>query len=175
MRTIIAVLLCFIIVLAAAAQKEIHPKLAQLSGDEQYIHVTGIWFPDVRTKETELVAAVVDYTCYRHGGRDLVGTDSFCLEVTATPIAASINVDTTFYKVITWSKTTIQATTDDDAPEQIPCRITDVTFNLGLKSVTSVDRKKPIANRIDICKGLPDHVSYALYDKIEVAVYGKPK
>ena len=71
-------------------------------------HADGIWIPDVRTKETKLVPAIVDYSCYRHGGIDLAGTDAFRLEVTATPVVGTIHIDTDFLKVVTWSKTLIQ-------------------------------------------------------------------
>src|SRR2546423_1273373 len=68
----------------ATAEGQTHPQLAKLTsvGDD-YVHADGVWVPDVRTKETKLVPAVVDYSCYRHGGADLAGTDAFCLEVTA--------------------------------------------------------------------------------------------
>ena len=166
--------LCFLILTRAEGQA--HPKLAEISsvaGD--YVHADGIWIPDVRTKETKLVPAIVDYSCYRHGGVDLAGTDAFCLEVTATPTVGTIHIDTDFLKVVTWSKTLIQTTTDNGDPDHLPCAISDVTFNLGLKTVTAVDRKKPIADKIKLCEGMLDHVSYALYDKIEVNLYGEPK
>jgi hypothetical protein len=47
--------------------------------------------------------------------------------------------------------------------------------NLGLKTVTAMDRKKPVANKFELCKGMLDHVSYALYDKVEYSLFGEPK
>jgi hypothetical protein len=166
--------LWFLLLTGAAGQA--HPKLAELSiTADEYVHVSGIWIPDVRTKETKLVPAVMDYSCYRHGGAALIGTDAFCLEVTATPTGGTIHIDTNFLKVITWTKTLIQATTDNGDPDHLPCAISETTFNLGLKSVTAVDRKKPVANHIQLCHDMLDHVSYALYDKVELMVYGEPK
>lgn len=164
---------CFLILTKAGAQT--YPRLAELTSVGEYVHVTGVWVPDVRTKETKLVPAVVDYSCYRHGGSKIAGTDAFCLEVTATPTTGTIHIDTNFLKVIAWTKTVIATTTDDGDPDHLPCTISDVTFNLGLKSVTAVDRKKPVANRIGLCKSMLDHVSYALYDKVEYALFGDPK
>jgi hypothetical protein len=165
--------LCILIL--ARAEGQTHPKLAELTSLGDYVHVDGVWVPDVRTKETKLVPAVVDYNCYRHGGAELAGTDAFCLEVTATPVAGTIHIDTNFLKVIVWNKTLLQASSDGGDPDHLPCAISEVTFNLGLKSVTAVDRKKSVANRIDLCKSLLDHVSYALYDKVEHSLYGEPK
>src|SRR5580692_9897013 len=127
--------LCFLILTGAEGQK--HPRLAELSSFGDFVHVSGVWIPDVRTKETKLVPAVMDYSCYRHGGKELAETDAFCLEVTATPVAGTIHIDTNFLKVIAWTKTVIQTTTDNGDPDHIPCATSDVTFNLGLKSVTS--------------------------------------
>jgi hypothetical protein len=165
----------FLLLMLARGQGQAHPKLAESTSDENYLHADGIWIPDVRTKETKLVPAVVDYSCYRHGGTELTGTDAFCLEVTATPVVGTIHIDTSFLKVIAWNKTLIQATSDNGDPDRLPCAISEVTFNLGLKSVTAVDRKKPVANRIKMCQDMLDHVSYALYDKIEYSMYGEPK
>lgn len=66
-------------------------------------------------------------------------------------------------------------TTDNSDPDHLLWAISEVTFNFGLKSVTAVDTKKPVANRIDLCRGMLDHVSYALYDKVEYALFGEPK
>jgi hypothetical protein len=171
---------CYVCVLClvslATAQGQTHPQLAKLTnvGDD-YVHADGVWVPDVRTKETKLVPAVLDYSCYRSGGTELAGTDAFCLEITATPISGTIHIDTNFLKVIAWTKTIIQTTTDNGDPDHLPCVISEVTFNLGLKTVTAVDRKKAVADKTDFCKVLLDHVSYALYDKVEYALYGEPK
>lgn len=174
MKFMLYVCALFLLTLARA-EGQAHPKLAELTGNENYLHADGVWIPDVRTKETKLLPAIVDYSCYRHGGAELAGTDAFCLEVTATPVVGTIHIDTSFLKVIAWSKTLIQATSDNGDPDHLPCAINEVTFNLGLKSVTAVDRKKPVANRIKMCQDMLDHVSYALYDKVEYSIYGEPK
>jgi hypothetical protein len=165
--------LCFLVL--TRVQGQTHPRLAELTSVGDYVHVSGVWIPDVRTKESKLVPAVMDYSCYRHGGTEFAGSDAFCLEVTATPVTGTIHIDTNFLKVIAWTKTVIETTTDNGDPDHLPCAISEVTFNLGLKSVTAVDRKKPVANRIDLCKGMLDHVSYALYDKVEYSLFGEPK
>ena len=69
-------------------------------------------------------------SCYRHGGAELVGTHASCLEVTATPVVGTINIDTNFLKVIGWSKNLIQATSDNGDPDHLPCAISEVTFNI---------------------------------------------
>ena len=168
------IVLCILTLIRADAQT--HPQLAILNDSVSgYVHVDGVWVPDVRTKETKLVPAVVDYSCYEHGGTELAGTDAFCLEVTATPVVGTIHIDTNFLKVVVWNKTLIQATSDTGDPDHLPCVISEVTFNLGLKTVTAVDRKKAVANRIELCKGALDHVSYALYNKVEYSLFGEPK
>jgi hypothetical protein len=165
--------LCFL--LCARGEGETHPKLAKLFDAGDSVHVTGIWMPDVRTKEGESAPAVMDYRCYRYGGTELVGTKAFCLEVRATRFAGTIHIDTDFLRVITWTKTVIETTTDDGDPNHLPCVISQVTFNLGLKTVTDLDSKKLAASRFDLCKGLLDHVSYTLYDKIDDSFFGKNK
>jgi len=168
--------LCLLCLLSfVTAQAQTHPSLAHLTDVGDYVHDDGVWIPDVRTKETKLVPAVVDYSCYRHGGAELAGTDAFCLEITATPMYGTIHIDSNFLKIISWTKTVIQTTTDTGDPDHLPCAISEVTFNLGLKTVTAVNRKKPVADRIELCKGILDHVSYALYDKVETSLFGEPK
>ena len=100
--------MCFLILTGAEGQT--HPRLAELTSVGDYVHVTGVWIRDVRKKETKLVPAVMDYSCYRHGGTELAGIDGFCLEVTATPITGTIHIDTNFLKVIAWTKTVKQLT-----------------------------------------------------------------
>src|SRR5690242_18320041 len=116
--------------LVVFAEGEVHPSLATLTTLGDYVHVDGVWVPDVRTKENKLMPAVVDYSCYRQGARELVGTDAFCVEVTATPAGRTIHIDTNFLKVIAWTKTVIQATSDNGDPDHLPCVINEVTFNL---------------------------------------------
>jgi hypothetical protein len=122
--------LCFLILEGRGAET------ATTRGTEQCWRLCPCgWRVDSRRSHegNKLVPAVVDYGCYRHGGRELAGADAFCLEVTATPVGGTIHIDTNFLKVIAWSKTLIQATSDSGDPDHLLCAISEVTFNPGAK------------------------------------------
>ncbi|PWT79031.1 MAG: hypothetical protein C5B59_00535 [Bacteroidetes bacterium] len=150
------------------------PKMAEVSVDSPseptFVQVDGVWEPDNPTKENALVFAVVHIECYRHGGRELVGTDSFCLVASASPIVGTLSVDTIWLKVIEWTNRLI-VTSDDHAI----CNISQNTFDLQSKTVTGLDIKKPNAKGfMDACKLLPDRQTYYLRDKIDYEFNHQP-
>src|SRR5690242_19568272 len=65
-------------------QEQSHkPKLAELIVSPGSVYATGVWRPDNLTKKNEPVEAAVEITCFAEGGKPLVGTEAFCLQVTA--------------------------------------------------------------------------------------------
>ena len=155
----IFVLMCQLI----PAQTASKPKLAQAFVHDQYVKVDGVWEPDNPTEKNRLVFSVIHIECYRTGGRDIVGTDSFCVTAEATPIMGTISVDTGWLKVVEWSKTEIIMV--DDSPE---CIISQTTIDLTSKTAIGLDIKKPNAKGLfDSCKILPDRQTYYLRDKVD--------
>ena len=155
-------------------EKKQAPRLAEAYIDNAesptYVKVDGIWEPDNPTKQNELVPTVVQITCYRHGGKEFVGSDPFCLAATATPIAGTISVDTNWFKVVEWSQVEILLV--DDSPE---CIISQTTFDLTSKTVTGLDIRKPNAKGLqNSCRLLPDRQTYYLRDKVDYELNHHP-
>ena len=65
-----------------APQQPEKPQLAELNSGadprDPVVSVRGVWRPDNLTKENEPVEADTELTCFRHGGKDIVGTEAFC-------------------------------------------------------------------------------------------------
>ena len=163
-----------LVIAASACGQTAKPKLAELYIDDtrspSYVKVDGVWEPDNPTKQNELVFGVVSVQCYRHGGREFVGSDPFCLVATATPVAGTISVDANWLKVIEWNDKEI--ITVDDSPI---CIISQNTFDLTAKTLVGMDIKKPKAKGfLDACKVIPDRQTYYLRDKVDYSLNHEP-
>jgi hypothetical protein len=163
-----------VVLAASACAQTAKPKLAELYTDDVrnpiYLKVDGVWEPDHSTKQNELVFAVVSIQCYRHGGKDSVGSDPFCVVATAMPIAGTLSVDANFLKVIEWNAKEI-ITLDDSAD----CVTSQNTFDLTSKTVVGMDIRKPNAKGfLDSCKLLPDRQTYYLREKVDYSLYHVP-
>jgi hypothetical protein len=155
---------------ASAYTQTAKPKLAQLYADKErnptYVKVDGVWEPDNPTKQNALAFAVVSIQCYKHGGIALVGSESFCVVATASPIGGTISVDADFVKVIEWNAQEI--ITLDDSPI---CLKSQNTLDLTSKTVAGLDIRKPNAKGfLDSCKMLPDRQTYYLRDKVDYSL-----
>jgi hypothetical protein len=146
---------------SAGAQK---PKLAQLILDEggDWVSVSGVWRPDNPTKKNEPVEAVVELSCFHHGGKVVVGTDAFCLQATAMSPDGLLDVSTNWLKVIEWSPAQIIAT------DSTICLTSQTLFDLKRKTVIALDVRKPEAQGLGgACNLLPDRQTYYLQDKVD--------
>jgi len=145
---------------------EERPKLAQLIMAGGAVSAKGIWRPDNPTKKNELMEAVTEVTCFPHGGRELVGTEAFCLQVTAQVIDKAdemLDVNTQWLKVIEWNETQIIAT--DDSPI---CLTSQTIFDLKRKTVIALDIRKPEAQGFrGACNSIPDRQTYYLQDPVD--------
>jgi hypothetical protein len=147
----------------ASAQKQT-PKMAVLTlgTDSSWVSVSGVWRPDNPTKENEVVEAVTELSCYRHGGKDLVGTEAFCLQATALSPNGLLDVSTDWLKVVEWSTTQIIAASDLSI-----CLTQKTIFDLKRKTVIALDVRKPEAQGLaGTCNLLPDRQTYYLQDKV---------
>jgi hypothetical protein len=148
---------------AQAAPAQDKPKLAQVFvySDPDEVSVEGVWRPDNLTKHNDVVEAVTSFKCFRHGGKDLVGTEAWCLQASAWAPSGMLDVSTDWLKVIEWSDTQI-ITTDDSSI----CLTSQTIFDLKRKTVIALDIRKPEAKGLfDTCKILPDRQTYFLQDK----------
>jgi hypothetical protein len=89
------------------------PKLATLQINTQSVWGDGVWRPDNPTKKNELIEAVTHYTCSRTGGRQLTGTDAWCLEATANNASGMLDVGIEWFKVVEWDDKQIIAVNDN--------------------------------------------------------------
>jgi hypothetical protein len=88
----------------APKQAPTKPKLAELNTSAaDSVFVTGVWRPDNPTKKNELVEGVTELTCFRHGGEELVRTEAFCLQATATLVDGMLIPSTEWLKVLQWN------------------------------------------------------------------------
>jgi hypothetical protein len=155
-------LVCALVVLTlASAWAQKTPKLAKLALDKDggWVIVSGVWRPDNPTKKNELADAVAELSCFRHGGKDIVGTEAFCLQAMAMSpdIDGLLGVSTTWLKVVEWNATQIIATDDSNT-----CLTSQVIFDLKRKTVISLNVRKPEAG--GGCN-FPDRQTYSLQDK----------
>jgi hypothetical protein len=153
------------VVALAAARAQQEPKLAELilSKDGGWVSVSGVWRPDNPTKKNELVEAVTELSCYRQGGKDLVGTAAFCLQATATAPHGLLDVSTDWLRVVEWNATQIIATDDSSV-----CLTSQTIFDLKRKTVIALDIRKPEARGFaGACNLLPDRQTYYFQDKVD--------
>ena len=162
MRKYVA-LLFGLIVLSSRAPAEKKPKLAVAEVSANLVSVTGVWRPDNPTKQNKLIEAAYKLTCFRHGGKALVGTEAWCLDATASVPMGMLDLSTTWLKVIEWSSTQLIAT--DDSPD---CITTQTIVDLQSGTVSGLDIRKPKATGLNnICKSLPDRQTYYLQDRTD--------
>jgi hypothetical protein len=163
MKTLAVILSMLTFASASWAQKT--PRLAELTLDKDggWVSVSGVWRPDNPTKKNELVEAVTELSCYRHGGKELVGTEAFCLQAMAISPNGLLDVSTDWLKVIEWDATQIIATDDSSI-----CLTAQTIFDLKRKTVIALDIRKPEAQGLKgACNLLPERQTYYFQDKVD--------
>ena len=164
MKMLLATVTLAALVLSSAGAQQ-KPKLAQmiLDKDGAWVSVSGVWRPDNPTKKNELVEAVTELDCYRHGGRELVGTEAFCLQAMAMSPDGLLDVSTEWLKVVQWDSNQIIATDDSSI-----CLTSQTIFDLKRKTVIALDIRKPEAQGLQgACNLLPDRQTYYFQDKAD--------
>ena len=104
------------------------------------VFADGVWRPDNPTGKNEITEAVIKLEWWRQGGKDLVGTEAFCLEAAASMPSTILSVGVQWLKVVEWNSTQIIAT-DDSAD----CLTAQIIVDLKRKTVTALDIRKPEA------------------------------
>lgn len=155
-----------LIIASLWAPAEEKPKLALAEVSLDSVSVTGVWRPDNPTKENNVIEAVYELTCFRHGGKTMVGTEAWCLEAAASAPMGMLDVSTNWLKVIEWSKTQLIATNDSHV-----CATTQTTVDLQTRTAIDLDIRKTNATGLNnVCKSLPERQTYYLQDKVDYFV-----
>jgi hypothetical protein len=163
---------CFIAPLLAASTfgQDQTPKLAELSVYADSLYADGVWRPDNLSEKTELAFdAVTRLECYRRGGRDLVGTDAYCAQMTASIVLGMPDISVDYFPVINWGTDKVIAANSSTAPLPI-CTWTQITVNLQDHSIMATDTRKLGKGHEgfnDSCKVVPLAQTYHLVDKSE--------
>lgn len=161
------VLLSAIPVLAQNGPKAEKVRQAELILDPNGpVVANGVWRPDDPTKRNGRSEAVVELSCFRNGGKDLVGTEAFCLQETATAAKGALQMSTRWLKVVEWSGTQITA-----SDESAVCLTSQTVFDLKRKTVSASDVRRPGANGSSHpCDLTPERQTYYLQDVVDYFV-----
>ena len=148
-------------------------KLAELSVYPDSLSADGVWRPDNLSEKTELAFdAVTRLECHKHGGKDIVGTDAYCAQMTASIVLGMPDIDVAYFPVISWSADKVIAA--DSATAAFPiCTWTQITVNLQDHSIMATDTRKLGKGHEgfnDSCKEAPLAQTYHLVDKGEELV-----
>jgi hypothetical protein len=154
-----------------AASSEHETKLANLYDNGRFLYADGVWRADNLNEKTEAsFDSVVRLECYKTGGKELVGTDAYCMHATATIILGGLpDVNVTYYPVLSWDKDRVIASDSPTANFPI-CLWTQITINLHDHSIMATDTRKLGKGHEglnNICEKMPLAQTYHLVDKGE--------
>jgi hypothetical protein len=128
------------------------PKLAMLQIDPMSVWGEGVWRPDNPTKDNKPIETVTHYTCSRTGGKQLAGTEAWCLEASASSPYGMLDVEIEWMKVVEWDDKQIIAVNDSPI-----CLAQQVIFDAKRKTAIALDVRKQDAKGLGgVCKTLPD-------------------
>jgi hypothetical protein len=146
------------------------PKLAELSVHATLLSADGVWRPDNLNEKTELAFdAVTHLECHKHGGKDLVGADAYCAQMTASIVLGRPDITVDYLPVITWDADRVIAADSSTASFPI-CTWTQITVNLQDHSIMATDTRKLGKGHEgfnDACKEAPLAQTYHLVDKAQ--------
>src|SRR6266853_1389797 len=145
-------LLALLLLAVPFSSPDDHPKLATLQLDSVSVGGEGVWRPDNPPQKNALIEAVAHYTCSRTGGRQLTGTEAWCMEATASSPGGMLSVGVEWFKVLSWNDQQIIAVNDTPI-----CLAQQIIFDVKHKTAIALDVRKPDAKGVaDICTSLPD-------------------
>ena len=151
-------------------------KLAELRVYSNSLYAEGVFRPDNLTEKTELAFdAVTRIECYRNGGVELVNSNAYCMQATASIALGDPMIEIDYFPVITWDSEKVIAA--DSATAALPiCTWTQITVNLHDHSVMATDTKKLGKGHEgfnNACDAAPLAQTYHLMDKIDELVRRK--
>jgi hypothetical protein len=118
-------------------------ELAELSDLGYFLYADGVWRADNLNEKTEAAFdSVVRLECYKTGGKELVGTNAYCMQATASITFGDLpDVDVRYYAVVSWDKERVIAS--DSPTGRFPiCLWTQITINLHDHSIMATDTRK---------------------------------
>ncbi len=143
-------------------------KLAELSVFPDFLFADGVWRADNLNEKNELVFdAVTHLECYKHGGKDLVGSDAYCAQMTASIVLGMPDINVEYFPVISWGADKVIAADSSTAAFPI-CTWTQITVNLQDHSIMATDTRKLEKGHEgfnNACKEAPLAQTYHLVDK----------
>lgn len=159
-----------LVVVPSVCSQEKPAKLAELRVYSNSLYAEGVFKPDNLTEKTELAFdAVTRIECYKHGGMDLVNSNAYCMQATASIEFGDPAIEIDYYPVITWDSEKVIAA--NSATAAIPiCTWTQITVNLHDHSVMATDTKKLGKGHEGLnnsCDAVPLAQTYHLMDKME--------
>jgi hypothetical protein len=145
-------------------------KLADLRVYPDFLSATGVWRADNLNDKTELAFdAVTRLECYRHGGKDLVNTDAYCVQMTASIVLGMPDIDVNYLPVLAWDRDKVIAA--DSSTASLPiCTWTQITVNLQDHSIMATDTRKLGKGHEGFnnsCELAPLAQTYHLVDKMQ--------
>jgi hypothetical protein len=175
-RLLFLLVLCFPLP-AISQKKDAEAKPAKLAGVDDYgdsLTADGVWRADNLSQKTELTwNSVVHLECYKAGGRQLIGSESYCMEAMAQIIGEGFpDISVIYFPVKRWDKDIVIAADSPTAAFPV-CTWTQITINLREKSIMATDtRKQGDGNEgfKNTCKGVPSVQTFHLMDKVEEIV-----
>ena len=175
MRSPMLLVLVLVIVPSVCSQEK-PTKLAELHVYSNFLTAEGVFRPDNLTEKNELAFdAVTRIECYKHGGMDLVNSNAYCMQATASVALGDPLIEVDYFPVITWDSEKLIAA--DSATTDLPiCTWTQITVNLHDDSVMATDTKKLGKGHEGFnnsCGAVPLAQTYHLMDKIDELVRRK--
>ena len=169
MRPAIVLALVFVVVAPTRAQEK-PAKLADLNDHGNFLTAEGVWRADNLNEKTEnAFPSVARLECYKRGGKDLVGSDAYCMQASAQIVSGHPDIGVTYYPVIAWDKEKVIAADSATAPFPI-CIWSQLTINLRDHSIMATDTRKLGKGHEGLgnsCEAYPLAQTYHLVDSAE--------
>lgn len=155
---------------AVSAENRTKPaELAELNDLGYFLYADGVWRADNLNEKTEAAFdSVVRLECYNSGGKQIVGTNAYCMQATATISFGDFpDVNVEYYPVVSWDKDRVIAS--DSPTGRFPiCLWTQITINLHDHSIMATDTRKLGKGHEglnNVCEKIPLAQTYHLVDK----------
>jgi hypothetical protein len=145
-------------------------QLAHLFVYNDSLSAEGVWKPDNLNEKTELaVDSVTRLECYKHGGKNLVDTEAYCAQMTASVVLGMPDIGVAYFPVLTWGADKVIAA--DSSTASLPvCIWTQITINLQDHSIMATDTRKLGKGHEGLnnaCEEAPLAQTHHLVDKLQ--------
>lgn len=150
----------------SSAQEKV--KFAQLQNHGDFLWAQGVWQADNLNEKNEAAYdSVTQLECYKRGGKQLVGSEAYCLQATALISLGVPAIDVAYFPVIVWDEDKVIAAGSSTAQFPI-CIWTQITISFNDHSIMATDTRKLGKGHegfMNSCEGLPLAQTYHLMDQ----------